>query len=177
MKATQLFTFFVLVGSALVGVPALAQEVVETASPEEVMARRANAKAAFGKAGTVVPDKPIAISEDRPTLFEQSDFLVGVHGYTILPKGAVISVGKSVQLVSSQPRSGKLLDWNSFVRSHRGGLRLIPISDGQWTGTDPLDSLKPTLEAASESGLTCLLSLNGQPVSIPGIQELLSPEK
>lgn len=156
---------------------AAAEGVREAPSAADIAALRGDVASSYGNSKTSEKSGVVTAAKKRASLSERSEFLIGAYGYTILPKGAVTHTGKAVQLSASQPGTGKLMDWDSFYRKHRGVLRLIPITDSQWTGKAPLESLKPTLDSAAESGLTALISLNGYPVGLPQIQTLLEPSK
>lgn len=177
MIISQSKILFLLIASAIACNTAMAQKMKDAPNSAEVVALRGNVAAAYGNTATKPSAAAVAPPEKKRTLAEQSDFLVGAYGYTLLPKGAVTHTGKAVQVSATQPTSGQLMDWDSFYRKHRGGLRLVPITNDQWTGTAPLDSLKPTLEAAAKSGLTTVISLNGYPVGLPKIQTLLPETK
>lgn len=175
MKTKPIKIHLLAVVACFAPVVASGKEVREAPSAEAVTAARGNIAASYGNSKTAKKGAPVEVVTKRPTLADQSDYLVGAYGYTILPKGAVTYTGSAVKLSATQPTTGKLMNWDSFYRKHRAGLRLVAITDSQWTGTAPLDSLKPALDAASKSNITTLISLNGYPVGLPKIKSLLLP--
>lgn len=111
----------------------------------------------------------IKVEEQKVSLLNDSHFLVGHYGYTLVPKGAVFSSTKAISLVKNSPDEGKLMRWGDFHRKHRSGLRLIKITNGQWTGEASLDPVREVIAKAVSSGQTVVTSLNGFPVSISAL--------
>lgn len=146
-----------------------ALEIKDSLTAEEVAAKRRAGGEGLTEAGVETLSGQIKIEERKPSLLADSRFLVGYHGYTLVPKGAVFSTGKTVFVASDAPQKGKLLNWETFYRKHRSGLRLVLISDAQWTGEGSLDPVKEVIVKAATSGQTVVTSLNGSPVSIAAL--------
>lgn len=165
-----------LLASVLSGVLSLqAAEITEAPSAEEVSAKRRTGGREFTEAGVKKLSGEIQVEERKVSLLNDSHFLVGHYGYTLVPKGAVFSSSKAITLVKSAPAKGKLLKWEDFHRKHRASLRLIPITDGQWTGEASLDPVREVIAAAASSRQAVVTSLNGFPVSISALA--ISPKK
>ena len=108
---------------------------------------------------------PVQGAEKRQIL-DSSSYLVGARGYTLIPNGSALSVGKTITLTTTQPQNLTYMNWSEFVRTHRNGLRTIPV---------PQDFLKPgadtkivldRLASFQNLGLTCVTTYQQKPVRI-----------
>lgn len=156
---------------------AQALDIKEALTADEVAAKRQAGGEELVEAGVEQLSGDIKIEERKPSLLADSCFLIGYHGYTLVPKGAVFSTGKAVQLASYAPVKGKLMNWEAFHRKHRSGLRLVQITDAQWTGEGSLDEVKKVISKAASSGQTVVTSLKGSPVSISALSKPPSESK
>lgn len=155
----------------------LAQEVKDAPSASEVsQLRKVSATNAYNEEGVKEVEKEVQLIE-RPSLLKKSEFLSGPFGFALLPKGSVVAAGKSLTLTATPPEKGKMLPWKDFYQKHRGSIRLLVVTEQQWSGKAPLTSLLPTLKTAAEGGMTTVTSLQGQPISFPPLQEAIESEQ
>lgn len=167
-----LFTFSILTVSVL---PASAQ-ITRALTPAEVAAKRSQVDTTPREVVSETGEQKTESKKDKPSLLANSDFLIGPHGFSIIPKGSLVSEGKMVTLSATAPKNKKLLSWDVFSHKHRAGLRYISISESQWKGEASLEPLRPQLIQAGKRPFTTLTTLNGGLVSLPEIQKLLNPK-
>ncbi|MDQ8192236.1 hypothetical protein [Roseibacillus persicicus] len=163
--------------SFLASASLVSAEITKAATGAEIEAQRRQLQSVYEDSGAAQVEGEVKIDVKKPSLLASSEFLVGPHGFTLVPKGAVIATGRAVAVENVAPKGAKLLNWSDFLQRHRGGLRLLPVTDNQWTGKESLDPLLTRIEAAEKSGYTTLTSLNGEPVSLPKIQKLLESKE
>lgn len=154
----------------------MSAEIRKAPTADEISAKRRQVDSVYGINGAKAVEEEVKIVDSRRNLLASSEYLVGPHGFILVPKGAVIAQGKMVTVSATIPANAQFLNWNDFIRKHRAGIRLLEISEKQWMGESSLESLLPKLEAAQKGSFTTLTSLNGSVVSLPAIQKLLSPE-
>lgn len=165
---------FLALSLAVTLVQPVSAEIRKAPTADEVSAKRRQVNAVYDSAGTKAVESEVKIEKARTNLLATSEYLVGPHGFVLIPKGALITEGNMVTVSATAPTDTKFLTWDDFVRKHRAGIRLISISEQQWMGETSLDSLLPKLEAAKKGSFTALTSLNGSVVSLPAIQKLLT---
>ncbi len=173
MKITSFTISFVFLVSAFT---LNAGKIQDAPSAADIQSKRGKTDSAYASAGVKKAENEVPIERVKPTLIGESHFLVGAHGFAIVPRGAVFASGRTVKLVETAPQSGKFLAWGEFYKRHRAGIRLINITGDQWSGKTSLEPLKAQLNAAAASGQAALTSLNGEPVSLPGIKILIESE-
>lgn len=154
----------------------LSAQISKAPTAAEIAAKRRQADAVYESAQAKSVEESVSIERATPSLLGSSDYLVGPHGFVLIPKGAVIAEGKTVTLAKTAPIRGKLLEWSEFFRKHRSGLRLLPISEQQWMGEASLEPLKSRVEAARQNGYTTVTALNGGVVGLPDLHKLFPPK-
>lgn len=169
-----LFSLFFAVFVQTLLVTFVAAEVTDKPTAGDVNEKRKRAAEVyerFRKEAEALKAKEEASSEKgKKSLLAESDFLVGPHGFIIVPKGAVVSEGKMVTVSADEPTRSRLLGWEEFYRKHRAGLRFIAISEGQWTGKESLEDVKKKVAEARKKSFTTLTLLNDSVVSMPQLQ-------
>lgn len=158
----------------LISTGSLSAEIRLAPNANDVESRRRQVEAVYEGNQSVSLPGEVKIEVKTPSLLARSEYLVGVRGFTLVPKGSVVGAGKYVTVLSTPPAEGKLLGWDEFYRLHRAHLRLLAITEKQWSGKDSLETMKDKLASALEGSQTVLTSLNGQLVSLEGIQELIT---
>lgn len=139
------------------------------ASASEVNAKRQRGQQAYERSSVSAPAEEVEIQASREGFLAGSEFLVGAYGFAILPKGSSVVKCKRIKIVAEPPVGDiPLLSWKEFVGRHRGVVRSIPVSDGVLTA-DPasLKHLRSSIKTLQSAGMTCVTTLNGNPVSVP----------
>lgn len=99
-------------------------------------------------------------------IMDSSSFIVGALGYTLVPKGSVLNVGRNFTLSQEAPENLSHIQWDKFVRIHRNGLRLIPISQKLLLPDADTTSTLEKITQLKSKGVTCITTFNRQPVRI-----------
>lgn len=145
----------------------------DSSSAAEVNAKRQAAQEAYKRASVNRPTEEVEIRASREGFLAGSEFLVGAYGFAILPKGSSVLEGHRLPVAAEPPAAGvPLLSWTEFVARHRAVVRAIPITEGTLKGSSPaLKKLAASVKAAQSAGVTCVTTLNGQPISVPAPKE------
>jgi hypothetical protein len=170
MKSLSHFVFVLPLALAMV-LPVAAQ-IRKAPTVAEATAKRRQVDAVYERSEVRSVENEVSIERAKPSLLGSSDYLIGPHGFSLIPKGSVVAQGKMLTLATTAPTKGKLLKWEDFFRRHRAGIRLLTITDQQWMGEASLEPLRIKLAAAEKSGFTTLTSLNGDLVALQGLKKL-----
>ena len=150
-------------------------QIREAPSNEVMNARRKAAANTYGAAGSKVLEEEVAINTEKQSFLSGSEFLVGANGFVIVPKGAVVTPSRSLQVQSEAPTTAKLQDWKAFQRGNFAAVRLLPVSEEMLNGDEEaLKKITEKIAAIKSGGIAYVTTLNGHPVSIPGLSTLKS---
>lgn len=170
MKTTFSNLFGYLSLATLAICPSLEAEIRMAPSIEAVAAKRGSGDAVYKKSRNAKTAEPVTVERETKSLLGSCEFLSGARGFTIVPKGAVVMAGSNLQLSVTPPKDGKFLNWSEFHHAHRAYLRILPVTEAQWMGEEPLDPLQETLTQLEKTGMTLATSLKGQLVSLHNLK-------
>lgn len=173
MKRFVQFILASLIGSST----SLALEVQEKLTLEELQKRQSRSGQAYEKAGLTRPGQKVEIRTTEKNLMDQASFLEGAYGYALVPKGSVLTTGKSLKEVSQVPGTGKFMKWADFARAHRAHLKTVTVTAEHLEGRGSRESLNETKLSCEQDGRACVTIFRGQPVTIGKVIEKESPSE
>jgi len=145
---------------------AMGQEIKPIPTAQDVQAFR-EARAANRKVRQMpTPEDQVPVKLKAKSFMDTSDYFVGALGFTIIPKGSVISLGKNFQLSSTEPQGLPYMKWERFTRSHRAGLKLLPVQLQQIEDGSTLGAIEKEKEFSQKSDITCVTIYNMKPVRV-----------
>lgn len=141
----------------------------DAASAAEVNAKRQRGQQAYERSSISTPTEKVEIRASREGFLAGSEFLVGAYGFAILPKGSSVVKTKRITIAAEPPKGDiPLLSWTEFVARHRGVVRSIPVTEGALSGEPAsLKHLRSTIKTLQSAGMTCVTTLQGNPISVP----------
>ena len=148
---------------------------IRPAASVEVMNARRDAAAAnaYGARGVKLLEEKVEIRTEKVSLLAGSEFLLGAHGFVIVPKGCTVTPSRGLTVLAEAPTDGKLQDWKSFQRSNSANVRLLPLTEAVMSGDkEALTKISEKIEALKKGGIAYVTTLNGNPVGIPGLSTL-----
>jgi len=157
--------FHILVTTLLTSLVVMGQEIRPTPTPQDVQEFR-EARAANRTTRSFTPEKEVQVETKTRNFMDTSDYFVGALGFTIVPKGSVITLGKNFQLTSTEPQGLPYMKWDRFFRSHRAGLKLLPVQSEQIEDGNSLDTVEKEKEFSQKSGITCVTVYQMNPVRV-----------
>ncbi|MDQ8189434.1 hypothetical protein [Roseibacillus persicicus] len=149
-------------------------EIRQSATAEAVNARRvAAAEKGYQAASVEQADEKVSIRSEKKSFLAGSEFLVGAHGFAIVPKGSTVTPGRGLTVASEAPTGTKLQSWKEFQHSNPSVLRLLPVTEAMLAGDEEaLETLAAKVKALQTGGIAYVTSLNGNPVCLPSFGSL-----
>lgn len=148
-------------------------EIRQQASPEAINALRSSSAQGFQAAGLSQVEEKVEIQTKKKSFLEGSEFLVGANGFTIIPRGSTVTSSRALKVVSVPPKEGKLLDWRSFQLKNPAAIRLLPVDEATLNGeAAAVKAIQDKISGLKNGGIAYVTSLNGNPVSVPGLSSL-----
>ena len=109
-------------------------------------------------------EKTAAAAKRRESLVKRSTVVAGVSGWTIVPRGAVLSVPSRFEARIDGQRTGKLVSWRDFYARNSSWIRLLPVTIEQATGQNPLT--EDYMDSLKRTGLLVVAVCEGGPISV-----------
>ena len=100
----------------------------------------------------------------RESLVARSTIVSGASSWTIVPRGAVLSIPSRFQRLVNGQRQGKLVTWHDFHAKNSSWIRLLPVTLEQATGQDPLS--EEYIASLKRTGLLVVATCQGGPISV-----------
>ena len=100
----------------------------------------------------------------RESLVKRSTIISGVRGWTIVPRGSVLSTPTRFKARMNGARKGKLVTWGDFYAKNSSWIRLLPVTIEQATGQKPLT--EDFMESLKRTGLLVVAVCEGGPISV-----------
>lgn len=147
--------------------PALSQqkEVKEASSAESMAALReswkGNRKSKLKRASIEVQ-----VRESNKDFMATSVYFVGARGFTVLPKGSVLTSGRSFKEVNDAPEDLPYMDWAAFVRTHRAGLLVHAVTSEQLQFGKSLKGVNDAKARCLKGGIACVTTYKLNPVRV-----------
>ncbi|MBJ07149.1 MAG: hypothetical protein CMO40_08570 [Verrucomicrobiaceae bacterium] len=100
----------------------------------------------------------------RESLVKRSTIVSGVAGWTIVPRGSVLSTPTRFTKRINGTRNGKLVSWRDFYAKNSSWIRLLPVTIEQATGQNPLT--EQYMDSLKNTGLLVVAVCEGGPISV-----------
>ena len=101
---------------------------------------------------------------------DSSSYLIGDLGYTLIPNGSALCINKPFTLTITKPEEKSYMGWNAFIRAHRTGITLIPVSENLLQSEADTKVVRDRVSANQELGKTCITTFKNLPVRISNSQ-------
>jgi len=142
------------------------QVMRDAATPEELAARRAAAK------DPILELKQLEEKEKAeapklvkpPCLFDYTDFLCFNGLATLVPKGAILHMPKSMQDRLHFVDGSSIKTWEDFFPVNRAWITTMEVSRTQAEGNTPFS--EETLKSLNKSQMVVVATLQGGPISV-----------
>ncbi len=145
-------------------------EIRAQASAETLAARRAQAPDPYQASNLEAVEDKVIIDVEEASFLENSEFLTGISGFVILPKGSTVTSNRSLNVVSEVPSHLKLQNLKEFQWSNPSAIRQLPVTEAMLAGEeDALQQIKQQIAALKTGGIAYVTTLNGNPVSLPNL--------
>ena len=160
MKVVTLLTILLLSPTGF-------SEPKPTATRESLLAKRAE----LAKSRKTMMLKPVENeitiqSESERDVMESSSYLVGALGYTLIPNGSAPTVSKPYSLTTVRPEGLTNMKWSEFVRVHRNGLQVIPVTQKHLKPDADTQTIQERITALEKLGYTSITTYKQLPVRI-----------
>ncbi|MGJ8724914.1 MAG: hypothetical protein ACSHYB_10195 [Roseibacillus sp.] len=151
-------------------------EIRQAASAEVINARRsAAATNGYSSASVETEEEKVEIKIEKVSFLSGSEYLLGAKGFVIIPRGCAIIPGRGIQILAEAPADQKMQTWKEFQQANPATLRLLPITGEMLSGDEEaLKSITQKIKTLKAGGLAYVTTLNGSPVSIPGLSTIES---
>ena len=110
------------------------------------------------------PEKAAEAAKRRESLVKRSTIVSGGASWTLVPRGAVLSIPDRFSDRVNGERNGKLVSWRDFYAKNNRWIRLLPVTIEQATGENPFTP--EYLESLQKTGLLVVAVCKGGPISV-----------
>lgn len=108
----------------------------------------------------------VKVRQSNRDFMATSVYFVGARGFTLLPKGSILTAGRNFKVVQEEPEHLPYMDWPVFMRAHRAGLVVHAVTAEQLQHGKSLKSVSETKTRCENAGLTCVTTYKLNPVRV-----------